>query len=235
MNCRISIVLFSLSLSSILLLSLPQSVAQSASPPNRVYVPPPNSQQVQQTEAGGNRGCQQIQSLSLLLLVPPDHIGQTVESHPTFLWYISKDFLRIRFTLVEPMVTQPIFVKEIISKKGIMGLKLPNNIPELEKEKNYRWTITVICHPTKPSLNLYARALFKRVDLLPSLAQKLSQANSAQGKSRVFAEAKKWYEAISSLVIQDLANQKILVINPDFEVLLQQIGINLTISSDAKH
>lgn len=194
------------------------------------YTPPPTGRQPQRTESSGSRGCNRsLASTPFYLLVPNDHVGTTVSSHPTFFWYLSnRTRVPMRFTLVEPEVSPPIFETRLHQlQPGIVQLQLPSNVPALKYGKQYTWTVSLICNERRPSQNAYASAWIKR-EPLDSINNKQVQQNLATNnhstRASVYAQLGIWYDAISESYRSTPGNtQNQLPYN--FISLLEQVGL----------
>jgi Domain of Unknown Function (DUF928) len=187
------------------------------------YVPPGGTKRTSRTKGAGSRGCDRAASPELQLLAPNDHIPTTASTHPTFYWYISVTKLPVRLTLVEPGVVKPIVDRRfIVTRPGVVGVKLPSDVPGLVVGKQYRWTVAIVCDEERPSANTYAYSWISRVAATPELKSKLAEvSNSSQNRSLVYAQAGIWYDALSSSIMNyEINNQDKL-----FSRLLAQAGI----------
>ena len=91
--------------------------------------------------------------------------------------------LPVRFSLVEPRVSEPLWESNIaVNRSGILSVSIPPSV-SLDVDKEYVWNLEVICNPSRPSENWYIRAVITRVPLKPELARKLAEANSETEKS----------------------------------------------------
>lgn len=173
---------------------------------SETYRPPKGKVREQTRKAGGSRGCKLPLNGTITLLVPQDHTATTISAHPTFFWYLSQKLsLPLRFTLLEPG-KKPILTKEIEPKPGIVALKLPQDTAPLEVGKTYRWTVTVVCNPSKPSRNLFAQAWIERVSL-PTEAQLSNNTKDTSSCSLSYARAGIWYDALSCSYTTLVKNQ----------------------------
>lgn len=197
------------------------------------YVPPSRGTPKNSVGAG-SRGCSQSAPVTLALLVPNDHNGQTVSGHPTFSWYVSdKTAVPVEFALVEPGVPKPLFVKQMqVSQTGIMQVQLPKELPELAAGKKYRWSVSLICDSNRPSNNVFVQSWVERVSPNPELAQKLatvktddSSAQAVRENARIYAQAGLWYDALQVLSTGYTANPNDPSIKADFLALLTQGGL----------
>lgn len=193
---------------------------------NFSYVPPTRGMP-RRTQGTGTRGCDQSQPVALKLLVPNDHTAQTLSGHPTFFWYVSEIPREpIEFALVESGVAQPIFVKQLqLDKAGIVQLEMPKNLPELVPNREYRWSVTLICNANQRSNDSFAQGWIKRVPVTSALEQQLAAAASARDRASVYAKAGLWYDALGAIASAQATNSTDPSIREDFVLLLDQAGL----------
>ena len=184
------------------------------------YVPPVSTQRTSRTKGAGSRGCDangnssrsdhRAASPELQLLAPNNHIPTTVSAHPTFYWYVSATTLPVRFTLVEPGVVKPIAERRfLVTRPGVVGVKLPSDVPGLVAGKQYRWTVAIVCDEERPSANTYAYGWISRVAVTPELKSKLAKvSNNSQNRSLAYAHSGIWYDALSSSIMDYEANHQ---------------------------
>lgn len=199
--------------------SLPPS---SFAKTKETYRPPDGKVRRQARKAGGSRGCNLPLNDTVTLLVPQDHTATTVSDRPIFFWYLSQQLSSpLRFTLLEPG-KKPIFTKELSPEPGIVALKLPQNSDPLEVGKTYRWTVTIVCNPRKPSKNLFAQAWIERV---PSPTSKTFAENTANTSCSVeYGQAGIWYDALSCNYTRLIENEADFS-SPQFWSLLEEIEL----------
>lgn len=192
---------------------------------NFSYVPPTRGMP-RRTQGTGTRGCDRSQ-VALQLLVPSDHTAQTSSGHPTFFWYISElPKEPVEFALVESGVAQPIFVKQLqLNKAGIVQLEMPKNLPELVPNREYRWSVSLICNAMGRSNDSFAQGWIKRVPVTPLLEQQLAAAKSDRDRASVYAKTGLWYDALGAIATAQASNSTDLSIREDFLSLLAQAGL----------
>lgn len=177
----------------------------------RGYVPPLDRPSIQRTEGSGSRGCDRAKDVRLQLLAPKDHIATTVSEHPTFLWYVSQTSLPVLFTLSEVGSARPVLEKHLTATKtGIIELKIPSTAPKLQENRQYKWTVSVVCNSKHPSENIRAQAILNRKAIPPALKQKIQHNRSLQ-KAQAYARNGIWYDAIANfygLYIVDPQNEE---------------------------
>lgn len=219
------------------ILSLHATVAAPAPTPakNTIRYRPPNLPGPVRTAGTGSRadGCDMDKTATLLPLTPDGHIGQTVFDRPPLLWYVS-GAKSVEVTLVEPGVAKPIFEQTVqIQRPGIVQVNFPDSAPALTPGKEYRWSISVMCNPKRRTQDVaYTQAFIKRLPLSALLEQQLAAAKSEQERSRVYAEAGLWYDALATLAKANAAEPANESIQADFYSLLNQVGLNEAIAKE---
>ena len=191
------------------------------------YIPPRRGIP-KRTQGSGSRGCPQSIPVSLNLLVPNDHVGQTVSGRPTFFWYVSEPTsVPVEFALVESGVTQPLFVQQMEPQKaGIVKLAIPENVAELVPGRKYRWSVTLICNEERPSSDIFIQSWVKRVPATAELAQQLATVVSDRDRATIYARAGLWYDALAAISTAQTANPQDPAIHGNFISLLEQGGLN---------
>jgi len=194
------------------------------------YVPPNRGNPTSGSTTGaGSRGCgEDSQPVSLSLLTPRDHIGQTASAHPTFFWYVSNATnVPVKFTLVEPKVAKPVLVKQMqVNKAGIMRLEMPTDSPELVPGRQYRWTVALVCASGGgPSNKIVAQSWIKRVAIAPSQSTQLAAATSERDRAQIYAQGQLWYDALNSLAKAYATEPNDQSIRNDLLTLLKQVGL----------
>jgi len=192
------------------------------------YVPPKRGTP-KSTTATGSRGCAQsaqFQPVSLTLLVPKDHDGLTTSGHPTFFWHTSAP-VPMAFALTERGVVKPLWEQQLQPQAaGIIQLEMPKNLPELVLGKEYRWSVTLLCNPERPSANPFIQTWIGRVPTPPALTQQLVAATSERDRASIYAQAGLWYDALSAISSAHNLNPKDVSIVEERLLLLDQVGLN---------
>lgn len=201
------------------------------------YVPP-TRRPPKSTQATGSRGCVQSQSqpITLTLLAPKDRDGLTISGHPTFFWNISAP-AAMAFTLTVPGVAQPLFEQQIRPEAaGIVQLKMPQNLPELLPGREYRWSVSLICNPERPSANPFVQNWIKRVSATSQLRQKIAATPSERDRAKIYTEAGLWYDALAAISTAYKNNPKDTSLLEDRLSLLEQLGLTLhQLPSNSSH
>ncbi len=190
---------------------------------NQGYVPPNKDKKQQNAVNSGSRGCPS-QPADITPLIPKDHIPTTVSTRPSFLFLVkSKPERTVRFSLVEPGISQPLWEQELtVEKPGVLSVSTPAHV-SLKINTKYVWNLVVVCNPTRPSENWYIRAIVKRISLSQQLAEKLDRANSYYEKASIFALSGIWYDALATSYFAQNESKAISY----FQQLLNQINLDL--------
>ncbi len=205
------------------------------------YVPPTSRRPIARTDGSASRGCPNGLFGSISLLVPSDHIGLTVSAHPTFSWYVSAvPSTLMQFALVEPGVSKPILVKQLkVNKPGIIQLDLPEQLP-LSIDKEYRWTVSLICNIKRPSQNIYVRSRIQRVSVkaleMPEFTGNPSNnlaeiSTTMRDRAILYGQSGIWYDAVSALSKAYLTNPQEPLNVKYLRALLNQVGLTSVANS----
>lgn len=191
------------------------------------YVPP-SRRPPKSTQATGSRGCEQSQlsqPVTLTLLAPNDHDGLTTSGHPTFFWHISAP-VTMAFALTERGVVQPLLEQQIEPPAaGIVELKMPPNSPELVPGREYRWSVTLMCNPDRPSANPFIHTWIERTAPTPELNQQLAAAANDQERAAIYARSGLWYDALAAISAAYEANPNDQVVLAERLSLLEEVGL----------
>lgn len=157
------------------------------------------------SRTGGNttRGsCNSSTGNTLTLLAPLGHIGRTVSTRPTLVWFISdaKPY-PIELSLFEYDSNgkgKRLLSANLQSTRGLMQWSLPVDQPELSVGKRYLWQVAVLCDRNRPSKDQIAEAVVEVVASPTGLNAELSAARSPLKQAEVYAKAGIWYDALSA-------------------------------------
>ena len=203
---------------------LPSAIAKSSKRIN--YTPPGTLKRAIRTGGTGSRGCAQLGRVTVMPLVPSNHIGQTQSSRPTFLAYVS-GAQSVEFALTEPKVEKPLLVQTVTpDANGIVRVQLPETAPELAIGKDYRWSIAVVCNPNRRSNDVYAQSWIQRTAVTPELEKNLTATPSGLERARLYANAGFWYDAIATLTHALQTNPNQPEAQADFADLLRQANLS---------
>lgn len=214
---------FSFLLQSTLFLVLANPHLALAFRPYQLYTPPSLARQMNVT-ASGARGCPG-KAVDIKALAPKDHVGQTISSNPTILFYVaSVPSEKAYFSLVDNNSPEPLYERELtVRQPGVLQVSIPKTV-NLKQDRDYIWNLEVVCDRERPSQNWYSRGVFKKVAPPKQLSQQLKNTDNYQ-KVKSLAKAGIWYDALA-ISYQQKDDQKM---HSYFNKLIQDIGLNSSI------
>lgn len=175
------------------------------------YRPSGNVGTPTRTQSGatrGTRGCPVAEtSPSLVAVVPNDTFGVTLKSHPTFLFYLP---VMTAGTMPPPVefVVRDLDDNDIYKVRfntdgqgGIASISLPENsgVKGLELNKDYRWSVAIICQMNDRGRDIVTEGLIQRVAVPPELAPSVLQGKSVVEQAELLSSAGIWYDAVALL------------------------------------
>jgi hypothetical protein len=150
--------------------------------------------------------------MSLTLLAPQNHLGQTISRRPTFAWFLrGSGSFEVKFAIYELLQggdLKEIYTNSFQSSSGIMKLaSFSKDELGMEMGKDYFWRVIVYCEPGKPSIGFDEWASIKVVEMPPALPSQLDEAATSAEKANIYAEAGLWYDALSEALNLTQASQ----------------------------
>jgi len=199
---------------------------------NRVTFQPPKGDQPQQTVGGASRGKQcplnsQDLNLPMTPLLPTASQALTTKSHPTMLVYVpqnsaSKAMLTVR-DKNEDYDYQTI-VSMVSDRAGIVSLTLPEDAPSLAIDREYQWSLILMCDNKLRPDSPVAIGNIKRVAADISLDAELSDARSLESAVK-YGKAGIWYDTLSTLAQLKATQPNDRGISDSWENLLTEVGL----------
>ncbi|MGC3975225.1 MAG: DUF928 domain-containing protein [Nitrospira sp.] len=211
----------------------PGSIAAepAATPERRLPEYKPRKADAPRARIGGQgRGVES--GTPILIALVPDHVAFTVKNDPTLCWYQSLHTPRpMVLTVVDSRGIRPILEQSLPApvRHGIHCLRPREYGVEFRVEESYRWYVTVVMDPKRPSLDVVAGGMIERVSLDEACVLGMPCPSSSCDTEGIYryAESGLWYDAIACLV--ELIQQE-----PDKERLrlmlshlLHQSGVHL--------
>jgi hypothetical protein len=176
------------------------------------YVPPDNGRQ-QTTESAGSRGCPE-KLPKLAIAAPKNHLGRTIESHPSFFFWVSEiPSQPIRISLTDVEAENSTWTTEVVVRTpGLVKVTMPESAKGLQSQRTYALAAVVPCGE-RPSQGESVRILLERVEPSLALRQQLDAVGGAE-KAKILAQQGIWYDALTVSFEHN---------RPFFESLLRQI------------
>lgn len=216
------------------------------------FQPPADQGAPQQSVGGSTRGgqgdvCPQDRNAgfsrqTLRAVLPQSKQGLTGSSHPTFLLYVPQTSAsEVQFVLQDESNSQQVseiyqtkfaLPKELTAKGGLVTIKMPENLPELEIGKTYTYYATLICSPEDSGGINYDQGFVTRVEVPAKIAQiqanqALSLPQSLWQQTLVYAESGIWLDTVSSLLSLMEHEPNNPVLQSHWISLMASVGLNL--------
>lgn len=201
------------------------------------FTPPTSGSLPVNREGGATRGSECIQDNgSLIALVPASRFGETIAEYPTVFWYMPKTAAaQLEFVLKDANqeeIYSTIYTlaksadNMVVGSPGIMSLTLPAfaNLPPLEVNQEYYWTLALVCNPTDRSEDLVVGGGIKRVQPDATFARQVQQA-TPQERISLYANKRLWYETLATLVELQRDRPNSNDLRSAFNKLLTSVGL----------
>lgn len=177
------------------------------------------------SRAGGSRGGCAVTPNAFQVLLFQKQEGQIISGQPTFFWYLSAPTpLPARFVLLDLQDSKILFEQVVEAPQaGFRQTTLPANL-KLQPGRKYRWSVTLVCNPRRPSENLVAQGQIQLVPVPPDLAQQLVGVISNRQRAQVYAEHGFWYEALAEIGAAYNAQHQDSAIREEMLAILERMG-----------
>ena len=211
----------------------PDSIAADPLVPLELRLPAykPKKADAPRARIGGQRRGTEAGAPVLIALVP-DHIAFTVKNDPTLCWYQSLHTSRpMVLTVVDSRGIRPVLEHSLPTpvRHGIQCLRPREYGVEFRVEESYRWYVTVVMDPNRPSLDVVAGGMIERLSLDEACALGMPCPSSSCDTDGIYryAESGLWYDAIACLVelLEQESDKDRLRLMLDH--LLHQSGVHL--------
>lgn len=197
----------------------------------RMPVYKPRRQNAPRARIGGNSRGSNGDGPQLIALVP-DHIAFTIKSDPSLCWYLSVNTSQpITFTVVDSRGIRPVLEQLLPSpvQAGIHCMRLRDYGVDLKEQEQYRWFVTLVRNPDKPSQDLVAGGMIERIPFDEACTLNMPCTWNACELEAVYryAESGLWYDSIACLLdLMEREHDK-SDLHQILDHLLRQSGVNL--------
>ena len=207
------------------------------------YLPPGDVGFPTQTSSGSSRGgsiytknpnCPVVGSP--LALIPINVFGVTLKSHPTFLFYlpatrIGENSPMVEYSLQDTQGNEIYKTRFVINgKAGVASLTLPQGMgfPGLALDKNYYWSVSLICQGSDRIRDLVVQGSIRRV-AIPAVLVDLDSRTPDQQADLLWQEGI-WYDLaalLGELQRPNVANsQANIPPNAQWQALMEAVELN---------
>jgi len=164
-----------------------------------------------------------------LLVLAPEHTGQTTAAQPTLYWYTSKDVEQtVEITLIARGAMDPLLEHNLKGpvSAGVQRLALADLDISLNTGTEYQWFVSVIMDPTQRSKDYTAGATIQRVATDQQTQARLTDA-SVEERAFIYAQAGLWFDAIDSLSRRIKASPADTAARQQRHALVEQVGLKM--------
>lgn len=157
---------------------------------------------------------------NLVAIVPASNQGDTVESHPTFFFYVpfssseNEDLVGEFMLLTDDRyyaLEQPLLVS-LPQEPGLVRIELPETFPGLEVGDRYTWYFSILCEPWELSRNPYVSGWIERVS--PETTDATWQESLVELTQQLPSRLSEWEDLLSFYGLGELATQPIEDLTP---------------------
>ncbi|MEB3337918.1 MAG: DUF928 domain-containing protein, partial [Leptolyngbyaceae bacterium] len=166
-------------------------------------------------------------NLPLATLTPPNRLGLTTGSRPTFYLHVPQTSAKSAELVIKDINNQDVYRTSFPldrNTSGIMSVQLPESAPPLEVNQYYRWYFSLVCRPSDRLEDVFVSAWVQRIEPDRGLAQALQQTNVRQ-RASLYAENGVWYDALSSLVQLRRLNPNDPKVTTEWSEFLESVGL----------
>ncbi|MBP0000420.1 MAG: DUF928 domain-containing protein [Cyanobacteria bacterium SID2] len=212
--------------SSAALFALSPAGAVTFSTPDGVAGQPRTS-----TAGGASRGDRCLAgaeaTAQILPLLPNTQRVLTVADRPTFFVYVPPMTATIASFSLQDATSEHYRTRvELPEQGGIVSVTLPEDAPELQLGKDYKWYFELHCvselaDPDNPTIE----GVVYRMPVEADLARNLEQAHSPVEKAQAYGDAGVWYDALSTLALAREARPQDSHLAASWNELLASVGL----------
>jgi hypothetical protein len=198
----------------------PAQVAQG----EQIYYKPPLRGAPGQRVGAGSRGLDSASApgLTIDLLAPDGHAGQTASQAPTLYYFASARIdQRTQLTISAPRRAVPLLETDIPAPRGpgLYAVRLADLRVRLDENTLYTWSVSVITDPRERANDIVASASLLRAVPDPAL-DGMIRAVPPQRRAALLAQAGLWYDAVAAA-----AETKDQDRHAALDSLLDQVGL----------
>ncbi|WP_236506240.1 DUF928 domain-containing protein [Tychonema sp. BBK16] len=183
----------------------------------------------QPTTRGGCTINKDQNNKDLIPLLPQSKIGQTISEYPIFFLYLPETEAKVAEFVLQDDKGKQIYQTTLKLKKssGVIGVSIPTNqnISPLQIEKNYTWSVSLICDPDDRSKDVFEKGTVRRVEVSADIRRQLQKADPRL-KAVIYAQTGIWQDALSTLVAARRANPNDPDLAADWKILLDSVNLN---------
>ena len=162
----------------------------------------PRKESVPRARIGGSTRGGDPADPAVIALVP-DHVGLTLKSDPSLCWFLSQPTTQpLTLTILDSRAVKPILEATLPSpaRPGLQCVHLGDHGIMLKEQEQYRWFVTLVLDPDKPSRDVVSGGMIERIPFSEGCALGLPCSWACELDAVYqYAENGLWYDAIACL------------------------------------
>lgn len=208
-----------LPLGTILIASMPSEAVMFRSPGK----PAPS-----QSVGGASRGeCfSENRTIDYKSLLPKQEVGLTIAERPTLFVYVPQTSAEQVLLTIRNGEDNSIHYRTYLPltvNGGVVSITIPEDSPALELEKDYIWSLQIVCHEDDPAhpetIGWIRRVTIENTSVSPTEPASLEKVSE-------LAYEGIWYDALSNLASLRQAQPEDQVLISDWQELLTSAGLD---------
>lgn len=188
------------------------------------YVPPDMGIPGRRRGAGTRGDHCFAQTPTLTALLPDTGYGQTLNSTPSWFWYMPETTAAAEFVLFDRDGNLVYTTTIAIPQAGIVSLSLPDDIP-LALDSDYHWYFSLICNPDDRSEDIYTEGWVRHVSRNAALMEQFEAATPID-RIALYAANGLWYDAIATLANLRRESPDNVTATDQWAALLEAVGLS---------
>jgi len=195
---------------------------------------PPGAQAPKRSSGGASRtgnicgfATKPNNSASITPLIPKTNIGFTVAERPTIFVYVPPTTAKKALFTLQDEESKSYYqtTLPLPEKPGVMEVKLPDSVPALKTNKNYKWSLIVVCTEDLETDSPWVSGWIRRVETNRSLINQHKLSASLESVSQL-AGTGIWYDSLSTLAQLRRSQPNNQALSADWRELLNSVGLN---------
>lgn len=218
-----------MTLISIPLLSLPSMAGRITFRPPRDPAPKSSSGGASRDGSVGVTACTARSGIgqSVTPVLPTSNIGFTLTEHPTVFVYVPSNNARKAFFSIQDEDNNHVYQTDIELPKqpGVMQVKLPTSAPPLKTNKNYKWSLVMICTADLEPDSPFVSGWIRRVEYKTNIRNNQNKNITLDSVSKL-ADTGIWYDTLATLAQLRKSQPNNQVLAASWQDLLSSVGLN---------
>jgi hypothetical protein len=185
------------------------------------FVPPANEGAPRSTRSGATRG----QCAGIVPLLPESGAGLTATDRVSLYLYVPENSIDQALLSLKSLdgSEQHDALVSLPENGGIVAIEFPETIPALETDRQYSWSLVLMCNgELRPDSPVVTGAV-RRVAPVLSAAQK--ETTTLLEQAEIYGEAGLWYDLVAALAALRTENPNDAQLTEDWAAILQTVGL----------